>query len=595
MESKGAVSERTPLLGGASIVSVTAPDIINRAAESPAPGISLRESVERGKASGLVNDGYREEEEPVCCGQEQLAYSILARLPAIHTYAFLAFFLYFGHTWLLIQRPDIAIGFIIVVLVYAMTRFWIMWFSAFYGLSLLRKHDNRESNYWQSQTRPVGAPDFYSVWHAVMIPSYKEPIGKLRQTIDTIAEQSIAKQIVLCMAMEERDPNAVLVAETLQAEYAGRLGGFCYAIHPVTAGETPGKSSNENWAARCVSKYMVDKLRIPERSIILTTCDADTFFHPNYFAYVTHAYLCDGDNRYHRIYQAVTNWMPNVLQVPAICGTRYTVMSIARVAEMASPVTNPFPIAIYSLSLPLAKQAKFWDPTVIPEDWHMYFRCSMADQGKVEVTRLMILVGTEAVEGKNYVDTVKECYDQSVRWQWGATDVGYLMVQSCNRWDVPLHRRLAMLLCAYDHHLLSVVLVGVILSSPFLYGKIPVMLDLDMWTGAEMIVALQVILSWLWLFHVSIHFVLLCYMDHRLRNEILKNRSHYNVTEGFWANGPPRWASLIMFPFADIFLFIVPTVHAHTKMFISSNFNYVPSAKQGERLAGEVQEKDREV
>ena len=92
-------------------------------------------------------------------------------------------------------------------------------------------------------------------------------------------------------------------------------------------------------------------------------------------------------------------------------------------------------------------QAEFWDPTVIPEDWHMYFRCSMADQGKVrgeegegrtslgaakgarwrelgclltgrmqvEVTRLMILVGTEAVEGKNYVDTVKECYDQSVR------------------------------------------------------------------------------------------------------------------------------------------------------------------------------------
>ncbi|EKX31016.1 hypothetical protein GUITHDRAFT_122779 [Guillardia theta CCMP2712] len=481
MESKGAVSERTPLLGGASIVSVTAPDIINRAAESPAPGISLRESVERGKASGLVNDGYREEEEPVCCGQEQLAYSILARLPAIHTYAFLAFFLYFGHTWLLIQRPDIAVAIIGIFLVYAMTRFWIMWFSAFYGLSLLRKHDNREPNYWQSQTRPVGAPDSYS-------------------TIDTIAEQSIAKQIVLCMAMEERDPNA-----------------------------------------------------------------------------------------------AVTNWMPNVLQVPAICGTRYTALSIARMAEMASPVTNPFPIAIYSLSLPLAKQAKFWDPTVIPEDWHMYFRCSMADQGKVEVTRLMILVGTEAVEGKNYVDTVKECYDQSVRWQWGATDVGYLMVQSSSRWDVPLHKRLSLLLCAYDHHLLTVALVISIMASPFLYGKIPVMLDLDMWTGAEMIVALQVILSWLWLFHVSLHFMFLCYMDHRLRNEILKNRSHYNVTEGFWANGPPRWASLIMFPFADIFLFIVPTVHAHTKMFISSNFNYVPSAKQGDRLPGEVQEKDRQV
>jgi len=40
---------------------------------------------------------------------------------------------------------------------------------------------------------------------------------------------------------------------------------------------------------------------------------------------------------------------------------------------------------------------------------------------------------------------------------------------------------------------------------------------------------------------------------------------------------------LLLFPIADFWLFVVPTVHAHTKMFISSSFNYVPSAKQGAR------------
>jgi hypothetical protein len=44
------------------------------------------------------------------------------------------------------------------------------------------------------------------------------------------------------------------------------------------------------------------------------------------------------------------------------------------------PLSTPFPLAIYSLSLPLAKKACFWDPTVIPEDWHMYFRCQFADE-----------------------------------------------------------------------------------------------------------------------------------------------------------------------------------------------------------------------
>ena len=59
----------------------------------------------------------------------------------------------------------------------------------------------------------------------------------------------------------------------------------------------------------------------------------------------------------------------------------------------------------------------------------------------------MMLVGTECVEGKDYADTVRECYDQSVRWQWGAVDVGYLMVQTVNRWDVPLTMCVCVCVC----------------------------------------------------------------------------------------------------------------------------------------------------
>jgi hypothetical protein len=59
----------------------------------------------------------------------------------------------------------------------------------------------------------------------------------------------------------------------------------------------------------------------------------------------------------------------------------------------------------------------------------MYFRCVFADQGRVAPTRVMLVVGTEAVEGKDAFDTVKETYDQSVRWQWGAIDLGYLIMQ----------------------------------------------------------------------------------------------------------------------------------------------------------------------
>jgi hypothetical protein len=72
--------------------------------------------------------------------------------------------------------------------------------------------------------------------------------------------------------------------------------------------------------------------------------------------------------------------MPNVCHVPAVCSARYTVLSVGRMAELGSPVSSPFPLAIYSLSLRLAQKAQYWDPSVIPEDWHMYFRCIFADQ-----------------------------------------------------------------------------------------------------------------------------------------------------------------------------------------------------------------------
>ena len=361
------MSERTPLLSGVSHVETVAPP------GGGGGGRTLREA-----GGGLVNDAYDEEPDAVCWGYEQEAYAALARLPAIHTYTMIAFFCYFGHVWLLMQRPDLAVTVIIAMIAYAFARFWIMWLSAYHGLFLLYRNDSRDPMYWQRQARPLGSPEFSSVWHAVIIPNYKEPVGKLRQTLDTIAANSVAKNIVVCMAMEARDANAVAVADALQAEYGGRLGGFCYSLHPITAGEVAGKSSNENWAARCVSKHvymsmcayththacvcthklslsrmvacmyvfcvhvcmhiclsvcmyvcmyvciyvyrcvskhLVDTLRVPETSIVLTTCDADTFFHNNHFAYLTHAFLCDGDERFHKFYFPVTNFMPNVHEV----------------------------------------------------------------------------------------------------------------------------------------------------------------------------------------------------------------------------------------------------------------------------------------
>ena len=313
-------AERVPLIGGASIAAtsqVFAPSPRNNFSsvysgdKFPGGGHSIRKSVEQAATPrGLLTDADDLVAEETCCsGVETTLYSILTRLPALHTFSVLGFFIYFGHMWLLQSRPDIAVTIIGIFILYGVVRFWGMWFSALRGLRLLQKNDSRHPQYWQRKPRPLGSVDFKSVWHAVIVPAYKEPIAKLRQTLDTLASQSIAPQIVVCMGMESRDPNAMETAAQLEKEYAERLGGFCYTSHALAQGEVAGKSSNENWAARCVKRLMVDRMRINPDNIVLTTCDADTFFHPNHFACLTHHFICDGDNRHHRFYLGVANFM----------------------------------------------------------------------------------------------------------------------------------------------------------------------------------------------------------------------------------------------------------------------------------------------
>lgn len=506
---------------------------------------------------------------------------ILARVPALHTIGCLSLWFVFGRSFLVLEHPDIAVLIVTAFMTYGIFRFWLMWGSAFHSMHQIRKCDSREQNYWQSKKRPPGS-DFYSVWHAVMVPNYKEPIEKLRQTLDTIASQTIAGQVVVVMAMESRDPKAVETAMQLLREYGDRLGGFCYALHPLSDGEVAGKSSNENWAARCISKHMVTRMRINPDSIVLTTCDADTYFHPNHFACLSYKFLCDGEERLHRIYLPVTNFMPNVNAVPGICSARYTALSIGRMAELGNPLASPFPLAVYSVPLKLATTAKYWDPTVIPEDWHMYFRCVFADKGRVKCTKMMITVGTEAVEGSGYWDTIVECYKQSVRWQWGAIDLGYLIVQSSIRWDVPLWTRLQILYTAYDHHCFVVVMCIALMSAPFLYGHIPVAIDMNPITGQTFFVPLKRIMLYSWIVHAVCHCFFMTYAESEMRTNLLRNRLHFDFS-GYHMKAPYRQIQLLLFPIADFFLFVIPTIHAHIRMFFSSDFTYVPSAKLGTR------------
>ena len=69
--------------------------------------------------------------------------------------------------------------------------------------------------------------------------------------------------------MEERDPNAVKVAQSLIQLFIGKFRDIQYTMHPAEIpGEAPGKSSNVSWAAKAIEQKYIKR---PEWSDVLIT------------------------------------------------------------------------------------------------------------------------------------------------------------------------------------------------------------------------------------------------------------------------------------------------------------------------------------
>lgn len=406
------------------------------------------------------------------------------------------------------------------------------------------------------------------VVHVVAIPNYKESPATLRRTLTTLAAQRDAKRaIAVILAMEARDTSARSTSRTLHAEFGSQFRSLYTTMHVLRDGEVGGKSSNENWAVRCAKRQLVDVEGIDPSVIVVTVCDADTYFHSAYFAALTRAYICESPaTRHRRFWQAATNFYPNSDDVPVLCSVRYALLSVGFLGQLANPVHYRLPFAVYSMSLNLARESGYWDPTVIPEDWHMFLRCFYASRGAARVKPIFFPVGCECVTDTGTLRTVAACYHQAKRWQWGAIDIGFIAVHSADFGLSGLHQQVLVTLAASEHHLYYPLMWIVIAAAPWL---------VDDWAT-----------GWrfqLWICFYCSNFFFLNFLDWSYRETLARHADHC-------AGGPnaPRLAdfsfkravAFAAFPIADLLLFVLPSLHAHARMALSTRFDYIVAPKK---------------
>ena len=330
---------------------------------------------------------------------------------------------FFARVWLIIATVFIA---------YLMSRMVLTIGFAFFGE--YKRHLAGKTD-WIAGEDDAGEFGFApsAVRHVIIIPNYKEPDDILRRTLDGLALQHRANErIIPVLGMEEREPDARAKGKALADEYADKFLRVLVTVHPGNIpGDEPGKSSNEAWAAK-QARAELDTMGLTVETTTITSCDADSVMHPSYFAAVA-GMFAHAENRHTSFWQAPLFYYNNIWQVPAPIRFTTWLSHAVQLAELAMPFYEPLPISTYTLSMKLAERCGWWDPSVIPEDWHEYLNCMFESGEEISTVPVFLPTMADATDGDTWREAMSNRFHQVKRHAWGAEDVGFIFGQFTDR------------------------------------------------------------------------------------------------------------------------------------------------------------------
>ncbi len=326
------------------------------------------------------------------------------------------------------------------------------------GYCMMKKHKNVDWLQRLDQAHATGEARYASdqMRHIVIIPNYTEPIEKLRGCLDSLARSPISSRIVAVLAMEEREGEAGREkAATVVAEYEDKIGRICATFHPYgLPGEVVGKSSNENWAARRAKEQLIDREGGDLAAFTITSCDVDTVFADNYFSCLAYHFSTHPE-RYRRFWQAPIFFYNNIWHIPAPARLSHALSGMVHMGRLSRGFFRMvFPQSTYSLSLKMADEVGYWDPDVIPEDWHMFLKCYYNLGGKVDTETLFTPVHMDGIRAHSYPKTFWNYYEQKRRHAWGCTDIPYAICQVFDHPEIPFFQRFRRLWSLMETHVL---------------------------------------------------------------------------------------------------------------------------------------------
>lgn len=442
--------------------------------------------------------------------------------------------------------------------------------SAILGIVGYFKIRKAEQTNWREKYNQEKKPDWLEwekIKHVIIIPNANESAQKLANPLDSLLNQKdiSPKQLVVVLAMEARIKQAVQKAITLQKKYKGKFGKLICTFHPPNLpGEVKGKASNEAWAAKVTKRLLVDQLGWDIKLLTVTSCDADARFHPKYFSALTY-WFASSARRYLLFWQAPILWHNNLNRVPFPVRLIGVLGNIIHIADLQEPERLFFNYSTYSLSFQLLHETGYWDPDIIPEDWHLFLQAFFTHEGQTEVWPIFLPVSIDAPEGATFWEALKNRYRQCQRHAWGATDLAYGAIQAQKHPEIPLGLRIARVFKIFQTHLLwstnwFILTLGASLPALLNPKFTQTALGYNLPRFARTVLTTCLLAL----------FVIIT-LDYKLRP---KQTQPANFKEKL-----VEWVSWLSMPIATLFMAVLPGLDAHTRLMLGKRLEYKTTKK----------------
>jgi glycosyltransferase involved in cell wall biosynthesis len=290
----------------------------------------------------------------------------------------------------------------------------------------------------------IGKPkDWREVYHAVILPTYDEPIEVLDKSIESIKKSFYPNEkIIVILALEARaGKEREVVGNQLKKKFGDDFFDFLVTVHPDNiVGELKAKGANATWAGKKLQKYIDAKKNIDYEDVVVSTFDCDTRPSPKYFSSLTYKYVTNS-NRTKRSYQPIPIYSNNIWQVPLLNRLVAFGSTFWQVIES----TRPWRLVNFSsqaMSLKTLVDIDFWDTGVVSEDSKQYYRAYFKYKGDHQCMAVFTPVYMDAMQGKNIWDALKNQYKQKRRWAWGVEHIPYLLKEMPKHSEISLLSRL---------------------------------------------------------------------------------------------------------------------------------------------------------